>query len=69
MLPPAEGFNLLGYLLPAVAIVTAGMFVGLIARGNSTREQLAPVEELSDDEAARLRAAMRKLDAEESPDW
>jgi cytochrome c-type biogenesis protein CcmH/NrfF len=69
MLPPAEGFNLLGYLLPALAIVTAGMFVGLIARGNSTRAKLTPVEAVSDDEAARLRAAMQKLDAEESPDW
>ncbi len=69
MLPPAQGFNLLGYLLPALAIVTAGMFVGLIARGNSTRAELAPVQELTDDDAARLRAAMRKLDAEESPDW
>jgi cytochrome c-type biogenesis protein CcmH/NrfF len=69
MLPPAEGFNILGYLLPAVAILTAGMFVGVIARGNSTRARLAPVEQVSDAEEERLRAAMRKLDADESPDW
>ena len=69
MLPPAEGFNLLGYLLPALAIVSAGDLVGVIARGNSTRATLAPVQELSDEEAERLRAAMRKLDAEEGPDW
>lgn len=69
MLPPAEGFNLLGYLLPALAIVTAGMFVGVIARGNATRSGLSPVHELSDSEEARLRAAMQRLDAEESPDW
>lgn len=69
MLPPAEGFNLLAYVLPALAIVTAGMFVGLIARGNATRGQLVPVQELSTEEEERLRAAMRRLDAEESPDW
>ncbi len=69
MMPPAEGFNLLGYLLPALAIVTAGMFVGVIARGNATRGALAPIGPLSDDEAERLRAAMAKLDEEESPDW
>ncbi len=69
MLPPAEGFNLLGYLLPAVAIVTAGMFVGVLARGNQTRAQLAPVQELSDAEQERLEEAIRRLDAEESPDW
>jgi cytochrome c-type biogenesis protein CcmH/NrfF len=69
MLPPAEGFNLLGYLLPALAIVTAGMMVGLVARGGATREALAPVEILSDEDADRLRAAMQKLDEAESPDW
>ena len=69
MLPPAEGFNLLGYLLPMMAIVTAGMFVGVIARGNATQAVLAPVSELSTDEEERLRAAMQKLDADESPDW
>ena len=69
MLPPAEGFNLLGYLLPALAIVTAGMFVGVIARGNATRQKLIPVQELSTDEEEKLRAALERLDAEESPDW
>lgn len=69
MLPPPQGFNLLGYLLPALAIVTAGMFVGVIARGNATRGALATVGPVSDDEAERLRAAMAKLDEEESPDW
>jgi cytochrome c-type biogenesis protein CcmH/NrfF len=69
MLPPAQGFNLLGYLLPALAIITAGMFVGVVARGNATRGALAPSGPLSDDEAERLRAAMAKLDEEEGPDW
>ena len=69
MLPPAEGFNLLGYLLPALAIVTAGMFVGVIARGNATRQKLIPVQELSTHEEEKLRHALERLDAEESPDW
>lgn len=69
MMPPAEGFNLLGYLLPAMAIVTAGMLIGLVARGRETNAALAPVTEVSDADAERLRAAMQKLDESESPDW
>lgn len=70
MLPPPEGFNLLGYFLPAMAILAAGALVGMIARGGATREAMAaPVSQLSDDEQARLREALRKLDEEESPDW
>lgn len=69
MLPPPEGFNLLGYLLPTAAILTAGMLVGLIARGGMSKEALAPAGILTDDEAERLRAAMRTLDESESPDW
>jgi cytochrome c-type biogenesis protein CcmH/NrfF len=69
MSPPPEGFNLLGYLLPAFAIVTAGMLVGLLARGGTTQPDVAPVERVSEDDSERLRAAMRKLDQEEGPDW
>jgi cytochrome c-type biogenesis CcmH protein len=69
LLPPAEGFNLVGYFLPALAIVSAGMLVGLIARGGTRREDLVPVEVLTDDDAARLGAAMKTLDELESPDW
>ena len=69
MMPPAQGFNLLGYFLPAVAILTAGSLVGLIVRGGVGREALVPVETLSDRDAERLRAAMAKLDEAESPDW
>lgn len=69
MLPPPEGFNLVGYLLPAIAILTAGMLVGLVARGGTTREALAPVEQLTDEQAERLRSAMKKLDEAEGPDW
>jgi len=69
MSPPAEGFNLVGYLLPGVVLLTAGMFVGLIARGGTTRQALAPVEQLTDEDDERLRAAMRRLDEAEGPDW
>ena len=69
MMPPAEGFNLLGYFLPAAAILSAGMLVGMLARGRATHEALAPVEQLSADEEAKLRAAMLSLDESESPDW
>ena len=69
MLPPAEGFNLLGYFLPGVAILTAGMLVGLIARGGATRRALAPVREWSEEDEAKLRSALAKLDEAESPDW
>ena len=69
MLPPAEGFNLLGYTLPAIAMVTAGMLIGLIARGRQTTAALEPVVELTDEQAERLRNAMQQLDESESPDW
>lgn len=69
MMPPAEGFNLLGYFLPAVAILSAGMLVGLIARGNATRAATTSGVDLTDEDAERLRAALEKLDEDESPDW
>jgi len=69
MMPPAEGFNLLGYLLPAVAILTAGMLIGLLTRGGMGGAQLAPVEKLTDEDEERLRSAMQRLDESESPDW
>lgn len=69
MLPPPEGFNLLGYFLPGVAILTAGMMIGLVIRGGPTREALVPITQVTDEDAARLRAALHKLDEAESPDW
>ena len=69
MSPPAEGFNLIGYFLPAIAIVTAGMLLGLLTRRGTRREDLVPIEVLTDEDAARIGAAMKKLDALESPDW
>ena len=69
MLPPAEGFNLLGYFLPAAAILSAGMLVGVVARGRATEEALVTTAELSSEDEAKLRAAMLSLDESESPDW
>jgi len=71
MAPPAEGFNLVGYLLPALAMVTAGMMVGLVVRGGA--RQATPVvassREVSEDEEDRIQEAMKKMDQAESPDW
>jgi len=70
MSPPAEGFNLVGYLLPALAMVTAGMLVGLvIRRGSAPGEPLVPVERPSEAEQALLAAELRKLEESERPDW
>lgn len=70
MSPPAEGFNLVGYLLPSFALVTAGMLVLMVIRsGSSNKVEVATVEEVSDEEQARLDAAMRGLEEGESPDW
>ena len=71
MTPPPEGFNLVGYLLPALAIVTAGMLVGLVVRGGTRRAtvEVVPVREVSAEEEERLREAMKEMDEAESPDW
>lgn len=69
MSPPVEGFNLVGYFLPVIAIVTAGMLIGLLTRGGMGREGLVPVENLSEDQEEKLREAMKKLEELERPDW
>jgi hypothetical protein len=70
MAPPREGFNLVGYFLPAFGIITMGMLVGLLIRnGAAGRERTVGVTNLSEQDEARLQAALRKVDAEESPDW
>ena len=70
MAPPAEGFNLVGYLLPALAIITSGALVGLLVRrGAGRKPALAPAEPASEAEQARLAAEIKKLERSESPDW
>jgi cytochrome c-type biogenesis protein CcmH/NrfF len=70
MAPPAEGFNLVGYFLPALAIISAGALVGLvIRRGGARRHAVVPVEHVTDAEQARLAAELKKLEQSESPDW
>jgi len=69
MMPPAEGFNLLGYFLPAAAILSAGMLVGVVARGRETQRSVATVSDISPEEEARIRSAMKSLEESESPDW
>ncbi|MFQ5536301.1 MAG: cytochrome c-type biogenesis protein CcmH [Gemmatimonadota bacterium] len=70
MAPPPEGFNLVGYLLPGLAILTAGMLVGLIVR-RGTGPATAPVavEELSEEDRRRLEEELRRIEEAESPDW
>jgi len=67
--PPPEGFNLVGYLLPAVAMLGAGMLLGLLARGGTVSAEYVPITEPSDEDVARLREELRKLDEAERPDW
>lgn len=69
MAPPPEGFNLVGYFLPAVAILAAGMLITLVARGNMKRVGPAPVMDVDEEDAERLRAEWQKLDESERPDW
>lgn len=69
MSPPAEGFNLVGYFLPALAIVTAGGMVLLLIRtGRGKGPEVVRVT-ASPEEADRLAAELRKLEAADSPDW
>ncbi|HSM60245.1 MAG TPA: cytochrome c-type biogenesis protein CcmH [Longimicrobiales bacterium] len=70
MAPPAEGFNLVGYLLPAFAIVTAGMLVGLVIRGGAARRG-APVVagHVSAEDEEKLARELARLEEAESPDW
>jgi cytochrome c-type biogenesis protein CcmH/NrfF len=70
MAPPREGFNLVGYFLPAVGILTIGMLVGLLIRsGAAGRPRPAAATRIDEHDEARLREALRKLEAEETPDW
>lgn len=72
MEPPASGFNLVGYFLPGVAILTVGTLVGLVIRGAAGRHPQAVTvepEQLSEEDRARLEAEIKRLEEFESPDW
>ena len=60
---------MVGYLLPVVAILGAGMLLGLLVRGGTVSREYVPVTEPSDEDVARLREELRKLDEAEIPDW
>lgn len=65
-----KGFNLVGYLPPAFAMVTAGIIVGLLTRGGiRNRKNLAPVQEISPEDQARLETELRRLAEAEDSDW
>jgi cytochrome c-type biogenesis protein CcmH/NrfF len=69
MLPPPQGFNLLGYFLPAAVILAAGALISVAARGGMKRGRFAPLPAIADEDAERLRTEMDKLDKAEGPDW
>lgn len=72
MAPPATGFNLVGYFLPAFAILVAGTLVGLAIRGGAGRQpepvRVSP-EDLSPEDRAKLAAELKRMEQAESPDW
>ena len=68
--PPVEGFNRVGYFMPAVAIVLSGLLIGMFVRGSVARGRErapAPASDISDQDWDRLRREMKALDQEE--DW
>ena len=69
MAPPPEGFNLVGYFLPALAIVSVGLLLGFLVRGGPNRERVVSGAEISAADKERLKDALRKLDEAEGPDW
>ncbi len=70
MEPPAEGFNLVGYFLPGVAILMTGLLVGmLVRRGPSPVPQDGPGREFDDADVERVRDAMKRMDEDQRPDW
>ena len=68
MAPPRQGFNLAGYLVPFVALGIGAIALTAVLRGMQRRPALAvvgaappvPGVNASDDEMARLSAAIRK---------
>lgn len=75
MAPPPVGFNLLGYLLPGLAILLAALLVGRGVRASALRERAAggapapePMELTGADED-RLARELSRLEELERPDW
>ncbi len=70
MAPPAEGFNLVGYFLPGVAILMTGLLVGmLVRRGPNPIPEGAPGRDFDEADVERVREALKRLDEEQRPDW
>ena len=70
--PPLEGFNWVGYLTPAVALLMGGALVGLVLRRNTHAPGPEPAvgTEVSSEEWGRLQDEIRKLEeAEDASDW
>ena len=67
MAPPASGFNLLGWMAPFIALVGGATFVAIVLRKwqRTTRPSVVvpakgvPPIDATDDEMARLQAAVR----------
>jgi len=69
VVPPEEGFNLVGYYLPWVTILTVAAVLGAIFRRRRAPEPV-PVRELTPEEEARIREELERLQAEEElPDF
>ncbi len=69
--PPLEGFNWVGYLTPAVALLLGGAMVGLVLRRNvQNRTVVAEAGPVSSEEWDRLQSEIQKIEEEEaSSDW
>ena len=70
MEPPEGGFSVVGYLLPALALIMGGALVGLVIRGGLGQERVpATGSGLTEADEARLAEELRRLDEAEGPDW
>lgn len=69
MAPPAEGFNLAGYLVPGIATLTAGTLLGLVLLRRHRQAAVAlaeggsapPPSAVSPEEMERLRQALNEV--------
>lgn len=66
MAPPKEGFNIVGYVLPAASVAVGAVLLAVVLRrwrrpasSHSSREASVPVSNATPDELARLEAAVR----------